>query len=162
MRLSQITSILATGDQTGLVLWATIEMNVGVSCNPHAVTLYVTTRHCINNSQISLTCFPTLIPLIKHYGNKNTSRTTYGIEDTQGHSLRFLKIQTHTNVVANEPPLGWTDRDSSDNSSQKQILGLQGPLPTKPHSKGITTTREVHVEIKEDDTKERMERNSSQ
>lgn len=31
MRLAQITSILATGDQTGLVLWATVEMNIGVS-----------------------------------------------------------------------------------------------------------------------------------
>lgn len=31
MRLVQVKTILATGDVTGLVMWATVEMNVGVS-----------------------------------------------------------------------------------------------------------------------------------
>jgi hypothetical protein len=47
MRLAQITSILATGDQTGLVLWATIELNVGVSYYsilPYYLTLF---HHCV-------------------------------------------------------------------------------------------------------------------
>lgn len=32
MRLTQVKSIISGGDVTGLVLWATVEMNVGVSC----------------------------------------------------------------------------------------------------------------------------------
>lgn len=43
MRLVQITSILATGDQSGLVFWATIELNVGVSYKPRPITLHYTT-----------------------------------------------------------------------------------------------------------------------
>jgi hypothetical protein len=32
MRLTQVEAIISSGDVTGLVLWATVEMNVGVSC----------------------------------------------------------------------------------------------------------------------------------
>jgi hypothetical protein len=31
MRLTQVKSIISSGDVTGLILWATVEMNVGVS-----------------------------------------------------------------------------------------------------------------------------------
>ncbi|KAL3421351.1 integral membrane protein [Phlyctema vagabunda] len=137
MRLAQVKSILATGDQTGLVLWATVELNVG----------------------ISLTCLPTLLPLVKYFRDKkSTSQGTYPLKDTSSNRLGFLKSQTHTNVTTNDPTPGWKDRDSIDNSSQKQILGMQqGQVSAHSddtlghaqggHSKGITTTREVQVEV---------------
>jgi hypothetical protein len=34
MRLVQVKTILKNGDVTGLVLWATVEMTVGVSSRP--------------------------------------------------------------------------------------------------------------------------------
>jgi hypothetical protein len=42
MRLVQVKSILATGDQTGLVMWATVEMTVGVR-KPRVVSAFLLT-----------------------------------------------------------------------------------------------------------------------
>ncbi|KAH8807846.1 integral membrane protein [Xylogone sp. PMI_703] len=138
MRLAQIKSILATGDQTGLVLWATIEMNVG----------------------ISLTCLPTLMPIIKYYREKHSSGGggAYDLGDSSGNRLGYLKSGTRTNITTKDNSPGWKDRDSIDNSSQKQILGLDSALhdsssnenleAARPgKSRGITTTTEVRVEV---------------
>ncbi|RFU27368.1 hypothetical protein B7463_g8972, partial [Scytalidium lignicola] len=141
MRLAQIKSILATGDQTGLVLWATIEMNVGNS----------------------LTCLPTLMPIIKYYREKHSSggRGAYDLGDSHGNRLGYLKSGTRTNVTTKDNTPGWKDRDSIDNSSQKQILGLDSALHSsssnenleggrangKGGTRGITTTTEVRVEV---------------
>ena len=67
MRLVQVNAILATGDQSGLVMWATVEMTVGVSYNSDPP------RSATNTLQVTLTCLPTLLPLIKYYQDKKAS-----------------------------------------------------------------------------------------
>jgi hypothetical protein len=150
MRLVQVKSILATGDQTGLVMWATVEMNVGVSCNRN--------RSCspTNNWQITLTCLPTLLPLIKYYQEKrSTGQGTYPLESRN--NLGYPRDgQMKLTTSGNSPE--WKDRDSIDNSSQKKILGLQSSLeaysseestqyrPGKNTSGGIVATTEIEVQ----------------
>lgn len=132
MRLTQIKYILATGDQTGLVMWATIEMNVGTS----------------------LTCLPTLIPLFKYYRDKITSDHDGSYRLTDMHSKSMSRA-----AMTNRSTQGWEGRDSVDNISQKQILGSQAALyesssnenlefgKSAGKGRGITTTTEVRVEV---------------
>jgi hypothetical protein len=105
------------------------------------------------------------MPLLKYYRDqKLSSQGTYGRDHThsQGNRLGFLKSKTHTNVTANDPSPEWIDRDSLDNSSQKQILGLKD-VNGRKNSKVITTTTEVHVEVSKvtDEDKERLRKAGS-
>jgi hypothetical protein len=152
IRLTQVKAILATGDQTGLVLWATVEMNVGVSCKLNPLC------SATNNSQIILTCLPTLLPLIKYYHDKKATpgQGSYPL-DTRGNNLSYPKGGRHK-IGTTYDSRGWNDRDSIDNSSQKKILGLQSSLEDyasedspqhrkgRDPSEGIVATTEVEVQ----------------
>lgn len=166
MRLVQVNAILATGDQSGLVMWATVEMTVGVSRNsgpPCSAT---------NILQVTLTCLPTLLPLIKYYQDKKAS-TAQGSYPLQS---RSNVIYSGSGNVKSGPTRDdspeWKDRDSIDNSSQKKILGLQSSLEAYSSedssqyqrvdipSGGIMATTEVQVQhssiTRDDLERERM------
>ncbi|OBT65555.1 hypothetical protein VE03_05031 [Pseudogymnoascus sp. 23342-1-I1] len=135
MRLVQVKAILATGDQTGLVMWATVEMTVGVT----------------------LTCLPTLLPLIKYYQDKKASsgQGSYPLQSRS--NLTYSRGgNVKTGPTSHASP-EWNDRDSIDNSSQKKILGLQSSVEAcsseessqhqrdKNISGGIIATTEVQI-----------------
>lgn len=69
MRMAQISEIAKTGDSTMLVLWGTIEMNVGVS------SPYVQRSQTNKFFQIFLTSLPSLTPLFKFFANKAKSNS---------------------------------------------------------------------------------------
>ncbi|KFY26148.1 hypothetical protein V493_04243 [Pseudogymnoascus sp. VKM F-4281 (FW-2241)] len=134
MRLVQVKEIIATGDQTGLVMWATVEMTVGVT----------------------LTCLPTLLPLIKYYQDKkiSTAQRSYPL-NSRSNVTCSRGVNVEIGPTRDSPE--WNDRDSIDNSSQKKILGLQSSLEAysseessqhqrgKNPSRGIVATTEVQV-----------------
>ncbi|KAI9776701.1 MAG: hypothetical protein M1839_009428 [Geoglossum umbratile] len=92
LRMIQIIRISRDGNSTGLVLWGTIEMNVGVCNLPRSLLAPIDTEVKYKN-QISLTCLPSLTPLFKHiaklttaYGSDN-SKDSYNLESlARGHS----------------------------------------------------------------------------
>jgi hypothetical protein len=139
MRMVQIITIAKTGNSTMLVLWGTIEMNVGVSfflrpsptfSNQHSTTQQklTTTRSRSLASPRSLPSSPTSA---KRQSRSRRDRT----------SLERWRD---------------TDANTSDTSSQKEILGLESTLGDQNDGKsgksakgGITAT--VTVDIKVED-----------
>ncbi|KAI9670079.1 MAG: hypothetical protein M1829_004806 [Trizodia sp. TS-e1964] len=107
MRMVQIITIAINGNSTMLVLWGTIELNVG----------------------ITLTCIPTLTPLFnyfrdvrsgRYYGYRSSGKGTNGTTDTR--SIQEIK---HSKAVPlNEVP-------AADSESQKTILGLGASLESQ-------------------------------
>ncbi|KFZ11174.1 hypothetical protein V501_04875 [Pseudogymnoascus sp. VKM F-4519 (FW-2642)] len=131
MRMVQIITIAKTGNSTMLVLWGTIEMNVG----------------------ISLTCIPTLAPLFTYFKEK-TSYYTHGAsrERTNGSANAMQVLKSARDRASAER---WRDRDNtSDTSSQKEILGTDSNVTTqrtgtRGKSGGITATVTVDIKVEE-------------
>ncbi|ELR05656.1 hypothetical protein VC83_02952 [Pseudogymnoascus destructans] len=143
MRMVQIMTIAKTGNSTMLVLWGSIEMNVG----------------------ISLTCIPTLAPLSTYFKEK-TSYYTHGAsrERTNGSANAMQALKSSRDRASAE---GWHDRDNtSDTSSQKEILGTESNVTaqrtdTRTGTRGksggggggggggITTTITVDVKVED-------------
>ncbi|KFY72041.1 hypothetical protein V499_07810 [Pseudogymnoascus sp. VKM F-103] len=132
MRMVQIITIAKTGNSTMLVLWGTIEMNVG----------------------ISLTCIPTLAPLFTYFKEK-TSYYTHGAsrERTNGSANAMQVLKSARDRASAER---WRDRDNtSDTSSQKEILGTDSNVTTQRtgtrerNGGGITATVTVDIKVEE-------------
>jgi hypothetical protein len=167
MRMVQIITIAKTGNSTMLVLWGTIEMNVGVSpVDEFYSILQLFSQFLTTYLQISLTCLPTLTPLFTYFREKSTARYGYssnnGRSHEHNHSLQILKSQPRSRITETSSDR-WKDRDSSDNSSQRGIIGLESSLASHQapgDKKGITaTTRvEVHISDANDGEKERFQR----
>lgn len=121
LRMVQITTIAKTGDSTMLVLWGTIEMNVG----------------------IFLTCLPSLTPLFTFFANK-AKHSRYGLyygptKDTYtNNSVQLHKV---TNASQNSDSTAFQRSDS-----EEHIM----PVGTKPDFL-ITKTTTTEVEIHEGD-----------
>lgn len=152
MRLTQVKSIISGADVTGIILWGTVEMNVGVSHNRPIGSAF----HHANEIQVILTCLPTLLPLIKYYADKKNSSNhpSYPLESRGSAGLRSGRSK---NRSMNISQAAWEERDSVDNSSQNTILRQQGIskdyVPEDSlgyeHAKfpiqGILTTTEVEI-----------------
>lgn len=122
MRLVQIITIAKTGNSTMLVLWGTIELNVGVL----------------------LTCIPALTPLFTYFRDKNSSRGYYN-KNSQHAPTNSMPLQSRSNIGG-----GWKDaleRDSDDNDSTKQIVRDGQTYANEPE--GIRATVTVTVESEE-------------
>jgi len=167
LRMVQIITIAQTGNSTMLVLWGTIEMNVGVSPSS-APPPGPTDRSLTGSSQIALTCIPTLTPLFTYfrekssrYGNSSDRRT-----NELGNSLTVLKSAPRTRITESSSDR-WKDRDSDDNSSQQGIIGLDSSLAD--HQTGgpggglaggrimATTTVDVHISEAKEGDKENLQ-----
>jgi len=135
MRLTQVKSIITGADVTGLILWGTVEMNVGVS----------------------LTCLPTLLPLIKYYSDKirTADLSSYPLESRSSTILKSGRSgrSGHSKIRSINKYQNWQDRESLDNSSQNTILRQQGSakesepedLSGKVPDQGILATTRVEV-----------------
>jgi hypothetical protein len=105
--------------------------------------------------KIILTCIPTLTPLFKYYSEKSASRSRFGY--TQ-HSANDTTIRGGITSKTTASSKGdWGRRESLDNSSQKNILGLSKSLEGQQEnhayelqagSKGITATTRVEVSVR--------------
>ncbi|KAI9884094.1 MAG: swr1 complex component [Watsoniomyces obsoletus] len=82
LRLVQIVTISKNGNSTMLVLWGTIEMNVG----------------------IILTCIPTLTPLFKYFRNRTTKQGGYGY-GYEGYPDGHGTYESGSSRTATEHPL---------------------------------------------------------
>ncbi|KAI9892305.1 MAG: hypothetical protein M1814_001504 [Vezdaea aestivalis] len=146
MRMVQIIQIAKDGNSTMLVLWGTVEMNVG----------------------IGLTCIPTLTPLFNYYRDRSTYRYGYnshtnesarshGTHDGHDHNMSALNRRgaTTASPASNEKEpdgesqasmleQGGHGRALSDDSSEeaKRAIALGHPRESK-----ILKTTEVDVEV---------------
>ncbi|KAI9857527.1 MAG: hypothetical protein M1824_004787 [Vezdaea acicularis] len=160
MRMVQIPTIAMTGNSTMLVLWGTVEMNVG----------------------IGLTCIPTLTPLFNYFRDRNTTRKdssyAYSAGSAASHPLSNLRKDDRHRLVASPSVLGerehapaaelveLDDEKPGDGESQKSILPHHGsgahpsvvvhdsPAPLREPvmrdvSGRIIRTTEVSVEVEE-------------
>lgn len=133
MRMVQIITIAKTGNSTMLVLWGTIEMNVGVSTSLLILIIknFSAQRHAKSTSrQISLTCIPTLAPLFTYFREK-TSYYVNGASRDRTTEGSGLKLQSRSRSRRDRSSMDrWRDTDAngSDASSQKEILGLESSL----------------------------------
>lgn len=167
MRLVQIRTISKNGNSTMLVLWGTIEMNVGVS--PEACVRICRSLWLTKVQQIALTCLPTLTPLFhffrektahlgyRHKGdNSGSSRTA-----TMEHALDNLPINGHPHRLSKINFKGSREKSMpTERSSQESILGLESAKQIGSTGSnastldgqnaelgGITRTTDVDVQI---------------
>ncbi|KAI9681265.1 MAG: hypothetical protein M1817_002547 [Caeruleum heppii] len=109
MRMIQITQISRGGNSTGLVLWGTVELNVG----------------------IALTCIPALAPIFTYFNNKSSvaghsyDREAARREMKRGKSLRPFSPTTssYAHHMKSFRTKTSTKQDSKDDDSQDTILG---------------------------------------
>lgn len=123
MRMVQIEIIAKNGNSTNLVLWGTVELNVGVSQSPQTM---FTCSGLPCPMQIFLTCLPTLTPLVTWFANKSRKGTyeyTYGQNATAASGA--IKLGS---VDKQQVPVGITSKIShaSRNDSEETILPMHG------------------------------------
>ncbi|KAI9843364.1 MAG: hypothetical protein M1838_002653 [Thelocarpon superellum] len=137
MRMVQIRQITKDGNSTGLVLWGTIEMNVG----------------------ISLTCLPALTPLFAYFREKHPSArvTPHGTFGSNGSGTRNKR--SHTMQYYSRKADASNSSTGSDELECLE-LGWNGRLPTAPELQqnerrgfvrgrlgGIIRTTELDVKV---------------
>ncbi len=179
MRMVQIITISATGNSTMLVLWGTIELNVGVSpvLLPRSVSSFASSYiMAVANTtlQILLTCIPTLTPLFTYFREKSSRHGYYSNNRSNNHSVP-LKPRGPVSRLASHNAEPWKesrlDRDSDDNDSQRKIVrdetgtttmaypgtpGWDGKgfgakhVKGSPSEEGIRATTTVTVEVAEE------------
>ncbi|KAG0645307.1 hypothetical protein D0Z07_8940 [Hyphodiscus hymeniophilus] len=131
LRMVQIIAISRTGNSTKLVLWGTIEMNVG----------------------IVLTCIPTLAPLFTYFRERSTGGYDVSGSRRLGNSHSLAILKTPKSRIPEGNSEGWKDRNSSDNNSQEAIIGLKNSLAglhqTSAGEKqaGILATTTIEVRV---------------
>ncbi|RPA93286.1 hypothetical protein L873DRAFT_1705741 [Choiromyces venosus 120613-1] len=117
MRMVQILTISKNGNSTMLVLWGTIEMNIG----------------------ITTTCIPTLSPLFKYFQERTTQKTSSGYISSASKVTRKRNIEL---TFMGQLPRGTSAyiTSSRQSDSEERILeaGAEG---------GIGVKTDIQVEI---------------
>ena len=134
MRMVQIIQISKDGNSTGLVLWGTIEMNVGVRSGASNADIKIYYAYA---SQISLTCLPTLAPLFTFFRSDTAISYRYRSDNSNSKGPRSSKRKSHLAGPLHYLSVGaltgttTTQRPSraeiESESSQETILPIQGP-----------------------------------
>ncbi|PWW80904.1 hypothetical protein C7212DRAFT_162016 [Tuber magnatum] len=98
MRMVQIITIAKNGNSTMLVLWGTIEMNVG----------------------ITTTCIPTLAPLFKFFQERTSAKASSGYTSSASKASKKRNIEL---TFMGQLPKGTSAYVSSSRQSEERILG---------------------------------------
>ena len=126
MRMVQIEVIAKNGNSTRLVLWGTVELNVGVGSQNSPCL-----RPLLTRDQIFLTCLPTLTPLVTWFANKSRKGT---YEHSYG---QYGPGRSHAHTGSGAIKLGSVNRTlpvgvmskishSSRTDSEETILPIHG------------------------------------